>query len=200
MRALTGFVTLATATALVGCGSAEGKALCEAIWTEDVAAVEVLLSQGTDPNERVTFQGRLSSPWRQAINKLDVPTDTRETIALAALEAGGDPNLSWSWSGGGDNPKSYTMYALEIPARGGSVRLVEALIAAGVRVGAEPGGEALIAAAGAGQVEVLRVLVDAGAPLDYKSSDSGDTPLGAAVDSASREAIDYLDSLGAREW
>jgi ankyrin repeat protein len=91
------------------------------------------------------------------------------------------------------------MYALAGVASGGSTKVVEALLAAGARVDGEQGGDSLIAAARANHVEVLRLLADAGADLNFKER-SGDTPLGVAVEAGAREAVGFLEERGAREW
>lgn len=199
MRGLRIVGGLVLAVSLAGCGSEEGKALCQAVWDEDLEAVESLLARPTDPNEHVTFHGHLSSPWRVAVDKLGLPNEQREAIALAVLEAGGDPDLSWGNTPPGEASETIHTYALEVPAGGGSTRVVEAMIRAGARVREEPGGEALVAAARSGQVEVLELLLDAGAPLDFKSQ-SGRTALGEAVDAVNREAIALLEARGATEW
>ncbi|MDX1382169.1 MAG: ankyrin repeat domain-containing protein, partial [Thermoanaerobaculia bacterium] len=145
-------------------------------------------------------QRTMITPMRLAVTQLDLPTEPREAIALAVLEAGGRPDLVWSMhAGAGENPTVYTTYGLEVPASGGSERLVAALIDAGAPVTGKAGGAALIRAAANGHVDVLRVLVDAGAPLDHKD-EMGETALGAAVTAANREAIELLESAGAREW
>jgi ankyrin repeat protein len=184
---------------LLGCGSEEGRALCEAIEAQDLEAVEALIAQGADVNEHVRFRGSATRPTLLALSKLRTPSDRREAIAMALIEGGGDPNLSWSF-GGGDGSPGETIYVLAVVAEGGSVRVIEGLLDAGARVAGQPrGGAALIAAARANQVEVLRLLIDAGANIDYKDK-TGDTPLGAAVKARAQEAIFYLEELGASEW
>ena len=114
-------------------------------------------------------------------------------------EAGGDPNLSWSF-GGGDGSPGHTIFVLTVVAGAGRATVVDAMLKAGAEVGGQPrGGDALVAAAGGNHVEVLRILTDAGADLNYKDR-SGDTPLGAAVEAGAREAISFLEERGAREW
>ncbi len=181
----------------IACGSDEGRALCEAVNTADLAAVETLIAQGADVNENVRFQGNRTKPVRIALSNSGL-SERYAAIALAVIAAGGEPNLSWSF-GGGDGTPGYTMYALAGVARGGSAQVVEALLAAGARVEGEQGGDALIAAARGNHVEVLRLLADAGADLNFKER-SGDTALGAAVEAGAREAIAFLEERGASEW
>jgi len=180
------------------CGSPEGKALCEAAFTRDLEAVEALIAQGADVNETVRFQGSQTKPVRIALGSAHMG-DRGEAIALAVIEAGGDPNLSWSFGGSSEGGRSSTMYALAVVARGGSVKVVDALLKAGATVEGDQGGEALIAAARTNHVEILRLLADAGAPVNYMD-DLADTPLGAAVEAGAREAIAFLEERGAREW
>ena len=188
---------LLTAALQSACGSEEGRALCEAVNSADLAAVEALIAQGADVNETVRFQGNFTKPVRIALSHSGM-SERYAAVALAVIAAGGDPNLSWSF-GGGDGSPGYTMYALAGVAAGGSAKVVGALLAAGARVEGEQGGAALVAAARANQVEVLRLLADAGADLNFKER-SGDTPLGAAVEAGANEAVSFLEERGAREW
>lgn len=181
------------------CNSEEGRALCEAIEAEDLEAVEALIAEGANVNESVRFRGSTTRPLRVALTNLSIPSERREAIAIAAIQAGGDPDLSWSYGGSSEGSSGYAMYAIIFPARSGSVRTIEALIEAGAQIGGPTGGEALLAAAAANQVEVLRVLTAAGANVNYKDR-SGDTPLGAAVEAGAKEAISFLDELNASEW
>jgi hypothetical protein len=43
-------------------------------------------------------------------------------------------------------------------------------------------------------------VIDGGAPASFESTRNGETPLGAAVEASSQDAIAYLESIGAREW
>ncbi len=199
MRVIRGMLLVFLVFFQSACGSEEGRALCEAIQTENLDAVRALIANGADGNENVTFEGSMTKPIRLAAMKLDPPNEIRESIAIAVLDAGGDPDLSWSFGGSSEGGKSYTIYALAVVARGGSVKAIEAFVKAGATVEGPPGGSALVAAARANHVDVLRLLADAGAPLNYMD-DMNDTPLGAAVESGAREAIAFLDELGAREW
>jgi len=196
-RPLLTLLLVLTGALLSACGSEEGRALAEAVNTADLAAVETLIAEGADVNENVRFQGNFTKPVRLALSNSGL-SERHEGIALAVIAAGGDANLSWG-SGGGEGDPGYTTYALAIVARGGSAKVVEALLVAGARVEGEPGGAALIAAARGNHVEILRLLADAGANLNYKER-AGDTALGAAVEAGAREAIAFLEERGAREW
>ena len=198
----TRYTVLLLVLALVpmGCRSEQGSALYEAIDSEDLEAVEVLISQGANVNERFWFQGSLATPMQIALKKLSVANEANEAIALAMIEAGGNPNIAWGVGSTSEGEPGESMYALSIVARSGRLGVVEALIEAGANVeGSEQGGKAMIAAAGANRVEVLRVLLDAGADMSYKG-DAGNTPLGAAVEAKAHEAIAFLEDRGASEW
>jgi len=184
---------------LAACGSEEGAALCEAINTEDLEAVEALIAQGADVNEHLRFQGNFTQPTRIALSKVTLESERRDAIAIAVLEAGGDPNLAWSF-GGGAGSSGHTIFVLTVVAGAGRTAVVDAMLKAGAEVDGQPrGGDALVAAAKGDHVEILSTLIDAGADMNYKNR-GGDTPLGAAVEARAREAIAFLEERGAREW
>ena len=187
----TGMSLLLLAVILAACASEKGRALREAIRGEDLEVVEALIADGADVNDLMFFEGAVTTPTQIAVQMLSLPNGEQEAITLAVFQNGGDPNLAW-----GDP----TMYALAYVARVGSAPVVQAMVDAGADIeGQERGGWALIEAARANHVEVLRILLDARAPLDFKNT-MGDTALGAAVDAGAKEAIEFLESQGAREW
>ena len=59
---------------LAACGSEEGRGLCAAIFADDLPTVERELAEGADPNENVTFQGSLDTPFSVAVKKLSLRT------------------------------------------------------------------------------------------------------------------------------
>jgi len=153
--ALAGAVSLVSvADAQVAPSEAEGRAyegLHAAAWNNDLAAIGPLLAAGADPNARDSA-GR---------TPLHVAAFQSHDEAVAALVAGGsDPNAL----------ENGVYDIITIAAVADDPELVRLAI----ELGGNPGnitsiydGTALIAAAHLGHVEVVKVLIEAGAPLDH---------------------------------
>jgi hypothetical protein len=115
----------------------------------------------------------------------------------ALLEAGADTNLSWV-SG---ESRGYT--PLQAAALNDDAESAGALLAhgAGLQVAGRDGQSPIVSAAASGAVEVMKVLLRAGAQPDTRFPDKNYslTPLEAAIKGKSVAAVDLLLAKGARK-
>ena len=109
----------------------------------------------------------------------------------AYLNSGADPNSA----------DTLGVSVLHKAASKGNVSMVEALIAAGADVNPLPTGSEigspLIFAATAGRAEAVRILIEAGADLEYYRSFPADTALARAAQAGSTESVRILLEAGA---
>ncbi|MDQ1295557.1 MAG: uncharacterized protein QG608_3442 [Actinomycetota bacterium] len=164
-----------------------------------------------NPVLRAVIEGNLSA-LGQALHGVDAEdlNDARTSPPLvlaiwsgcspavtALLEAGADANLSWA----SDESRGYT--PLQAAALNDDAESARALLAhgAGLQVVGRDGQSPIVAAAASGAVEVLKVLLAAGAQPDTRFPDKNYslTPLEAAIKGKSVAAVDLLLARGARK-
>ncbi len=148
-----------------------------AAWSGDAEWVRDLLAAGADVDVRDSIG---ETPLFGASGH-----DRDEAVALL-LDAGATPGLA-SYSG-------YT--PLHWAAQNGGPAVVRALLAAGADAKqTSPTGSALHLAAAAGSLEVVSLLVDAGAPTDALDQE-GRNPIDAAHERGEGEVVAFLKRVG----
>ena len=181
--------TLVLATT-VACAPPQGRQLCEAIAKRNVQGVHAALERGfidlQKPQEGCT-------PVEAVFAKAK-PDDGKLTEIGVELILGGLPaHASWD-----EGPERRRVTAVETAARNGNAKLVRALLAVGLRVQDPDSIHALHLAAGAGHLDVVKMLVAEG--VDPAAELAGRTPAAAAQEQGREEVeIFLLDELAARE-
>jgi hypothetical protein len=189
-------------------GGAAETQLVAATTAGDPAKVRQLLASGADPNKMVELDGRKQSAWFLALAQLRPRHPEHVEIIVAMLKAGASPKVAWGnnrtgaresfWkvlSGPGRRSGSGAQAPLRIAMMHPVPEVVRALIAAGVNPG-DPGAE-LASGVEAGEVEIVHMLVDAGANVN--TDQGGITPLLAAIQTRNVALMTFLESRGARE-
>ena len=180
--------------------------LAAATAAEDVVKVKQLLASGADPNKMVKVDGNDQSPWAIALRQLGPRHPQRVEIVLAMLGAGASPQSAW----GDASPRAAESFwqslsharnagiqnqsPLDLVMLHPDVDVVRALIAAGISKAQATA--QLLAAVEAGEDEIARLLVDAGADVN---AGSGSTPLVAAIERRDVSLMIFLEDHGARE-
>jgi hypothetical protein len=187
MRA--GAVILWLVVLAAGCAPPRGRQLCDAIARRDLAAVQqVLAGPQLDPT---ISHGRCvpADVFSEARPGERVLTD----IAIELLKAGMPPDASWIPPG-----RSETVTAIEAAARNGNETLVRALLAVGLDTTSVESTRALVYAAGAGHLVVVRPLVEEGADLDATAG--GETALDRARANERADVVQFLETrIAARD-
>ena len=150
-----------------------------AVWNGQTEVVRTLLEEGADPNEPFGKPGLTA--WQ------------------VAIMANHQPSLELFASYGGSRPKShYTTALFKAALQRGDRRLVAEFVRNGASFWfGDAEYSPLGVAAANGYVDVLRALLDAGAPIDYQDR-FGDTALMAAVRSGKVDAVRLLLDRGAK--
>ena len=159
---------------------AEAGALANASMNGDLPAMNALLKQRADPNERGWF-GTPALHWRVHVD------DLAETQRL--LKAGADPN---GLTERGVSP-------LSIAIANGNSEIVGVLLKAGANPNlAEPTGETpLMMAAQVGVLAVVEQLLKHGARVDFREPKYGQTALMFAARAGNTDIVDALLARGA---
>lgn len=207
------FVVIALATTACGSGSPEPKALCRAVESGNVDEVRGLLQTGNiDLNADQGYTGARCRPFPEAMEKV-LPESMngagpRLEIVRSMLDARADPSSCWMQPSGRNRSRDgASICVIHYAARSQSTAFVRLAIERGANVKGGGGAAALSAAAGQGNLEAVKLLVEAGAPLNEVSR-SADDPgrsdepaLGAAVRGYHDPVVAYLESQpGAREF
>ena len=204
------------ATAACG-GSQDLRALCSAVEAQDVDQATRLLQSGTvDLNADQGTTGVRCRPFPEAMEKVrpEKLTDNRRGLEIVRvmLDQRADPNSCWlqpSPTRGttrSTSSPSTIFCVIEYAARSQSMNFVRLAIERGANAKGGAGASALSEAALLGDLEMVKTLVDAGAPLNEVAPSTGDhgsrgTALGAAVRGLHQQVIAYLEALpGAREF
>lgn len=206
MRGIRLFVLTAGLAGAAGCTQPGAAALCDAISARDVARAEAVLSAG--PVDWLRQQWSCQ-PAKDAIDLAGGGAAEGTQILRAMLRAGLDPNATFNVSGGGTprfggggrtatgtGSTSTTHSLVEWATNRGADDVVTALREAGLDMRSERTAQAVVAAAGAGDLELLTQLVEAGAPVNVSS---GITALGSAVAERHHAVIAYLEARGGQE-
>ena len=187
--------------------------LCEAVDSGDVARVRA----GIDAGGAVTI-----AAWHDALEGLQGAGPTLEIVALL-LDHGADPNEFWtpsrSYTVGGTTasarfgdttlasgdvtrPSRRRVFAAQVVAeRSGDLALINRFLDHGLDVHGPGAGEALMAAARGGHLEMVRRLLGAGVPVNYVASQPPRrTALAEAIQMRDLPLIGVLEGKGAREW
>jgi len=142
------------------CFAADNGALLDAARADDRGAVERLLTQGVNPNERES-DGTTPLAW--------AATRTNSEIAGLLLKAGANPNLT--------NELGIGPLALAIA--NGSLELVNQLLSGGAdpNVARENGETPLMTASRMGRIDMMKPLLTKGAAVNAKDKKFGQTAL-----------------------
>ena len=177
-------------------GGEKERALATATAARDLAKVRSALETGADPNKMVSYEGVFQSPWYQALHALRPKLPDTAEIVKVMLKAGADPHTAWRQGtpGGGSAYlwESPLLLAIEHP----DVGVLRALVPPNPRP-LRWGEQALLAAVESNELEVVRVLVEAG--VDVNCRPSANTPLLSAIEARSVPIMTYLEEHGARE-
>ena len=170
---LIGFITLGTLASGLDSG-----ALLDAVRADDRSAVEQLLRQGSNPNERES-DGSTPLAW--------AATRTNPEIAAMLLKAGADPNVT--------NELGIGPLALAIA--NGSITVVNQLLAsrANPNVARENGETPLMTAVRLGHIDMMKLLLANGAAVNARDQKFGQTALMWAA--GQPEAVRLLLEYGA---
>jgi ankyrin repeat protein len=206
-------VALASTLALSSCqrapqGGAAESQLIAATTAGDVGKVKALLSSGADPNKVVDIDGRQQSAWFLALRQVRAKHPEHVEIVVTMLKAGANPKAAWGTDRTG--PKESFWQRFSGPSRRGGVgsqsplsiavaNSVPAVVRALIDAGSSPHDAdfALASAVEAGDVEIVHMVVDAGANVNTTAA--GTTPLLAAIDTRNVALMTYLENHGARE-
>ena len=204
-----------------GCGrSKELTELCAAVEAKNVGEVRRLLQQGgVDLNAGQGTTGLRCNPFPAALERVEPEalTADRRGLEIATLMLDYKADLNSCWKSGSLPRRSKSSRrspsrevvrpcVLEYAVNSQSPRFLRLVIDRGARVRSGTGARALAAAAYAGNMEMARMLVEAGAPVNDVPRTGGDrgsrTPaLGAAIAGGHEEMIAYVRGLpGAREF
>jgi ankyrin repeat protein len=198
-RSLPILLTL-TLSGCGGCASSDDLAFCDAVARKDAAAATALLKSG-----RVNLLSRnFSGKCQPAMVALDAEPQSIEMTALAVLVAKqeGVANASFTTSSGSSSASGSSrrrdhggrggaLRAIQFPIQNGNVAVVRALIEAGADVRSTGARNEFPTAVGGDYLEIVRLMVEAGADPNWG--------LRFAIDSNHPAIVTYLESKGARE-
>jgi ankyrin repeat protein len=212
-----GWMIAVALTMTLACGgSKELQDLCAAVEAHNVDDVRRLLQQpGIDLNADQRTTGTHCRPFPQAMDAV-VPeqlTDDRRAFEIVQLmlEHGADVNSCWlqasSQTRNNRRPSdSGYLCVIEYAARRQSPEMVRLALTRGANVKGAAGASALLEAALVGHLETVKMLVEAGAPVNETPAANGSKgtslpALGGAVAEMHDDAIAYLEAQpGAREF
>ncbi len=203
------------ALALLGCacnarvvsvtrGGANDTALAAAVEAGDATSVRALLAGGVDLTAVIATPDRGErTPWELALMKLPSATTERTPpvdIVVAMLEAGADPNASWSHLTGGTQHTTSVprVYAAELAASAANADVVPAMLARGLRTKGPGARAALLVAVDLGNMGTVGLLLGAG--VDPNVGYTDEMPLAHAISRGDPAMIRLLESKGAREF
>ena len=171
--ALAVFLTLA-----LGAAVRDGRALLDAVRADDRAAVERLLKQGVNPNERES-DGTTPLAW--------AAMRANTGVAAILLKAGADPNLA----------NELGIVPLGIAVANASVDMAKLLLTnrASANAARENGETPLMTAAHLGRVDMMKLLLVHGAKVNERDRKFGQTALMWAA--GQPEAVRLLLEYGA---
>jgi pimeloyl-ACP methyl ester carboxylesterase/tetratricopeptide (TPR) repeat protein len=153
--------------------------LTMAVWNQQAEDVRRMLQEGADPNQ--AFGKPVLTAWQVA-----VMVNHQPSLDLFARYSGARPK------------SHYTTTLFKTALQRGDVQLVAEFIRAGVSLWfGDAEYSPLGIAAANGYIDVMRLLLDGGAEIDYQDR-FGDTALMAAARSGSIEAVRLLLSRGAK--
>lgn len=197
-------------------GSKELQSLCAAVEAHDVDDVRHLLEQpGIDLNANQRNTATSCRPFPQAMDAVmpESLTDDRRAFEIVQLmlEHGADANSCWmqaaSQTGNLRRARdSGYLCVIEYAARRQSPAMVQLVLSRGADVKGAAGASALLEAALLGRLDMVKMLVEAGAPLNEvrspdRASGSSVPALGGAVKEMHDDVIAYLEAQpGAREF
>ncbi len=206
MRGVRLCVLLAGLAGASACTDPGAAALCDAIRARDVARAEAVLSAG--PVDWLRQQWTCQ-PAKDAIDLAGEGAPEGTQILRAMLKAGLDPNATFNRSDGGSSSAgssgrsrsgsgstSTTLSLVEWATNYSVDDIVTALREAGLDMTSARTAQAVVMAAGNGDLELLQQLIEAGAPVN---TSTGLTALGAAVAERHHAVIAYLEGKGGLE-
>ncbi len=200
-RRLHAFALVTVALAAASCihrpyGGERESTLIAATAAHDAAKVQSLLDAGANPNAMVKFEdGLYQSSWRQVLRQLRPKHPEDAAIVKAMLKAGADPKVAYGEEKALNITRMHDDEPLAIAMMHPNADVVRALLDAGVKP--QAGRFALVTAVQAGELEIVRMFVEAG--VNVNGDFGGITPLVAAIDRRDAKIMAYLEAHGARE-
>jgi hypothetical protein len=164
----------------------------------DVDGVKRALAAGADPNKMALVEGHYQSPWKIALRRLRPERPAFTAIVEAMLAAHADPAVAWgegpSRAGGYSSQSTTPVFEAQASDAAAAVK---ALLAAGLDPYGRAAETALVLACEGRQHEIVHVLVEAGVRVN--PTQTGSTPLVAAIERRDVALMTYLEEHGARE-
>ena len=190
-------------------GGEPERQLAAATKAADLGEVRRLLAAGANPNNMVSVEGHLQSPWFLSLYQLRPGRPEQVEIVRAMLKAGANPNAAWGTSAKAQTESAWHRFWTTGARQAGSgpestmhlatLHPVPDVVRALVDAGLEPrsGEDALVTAIESRQFEIAHILVDAG--VDVNTHRGAITPLVAAIEARNAALMTYLEAHGARE-
>lgn len=171
------------------CAAPRGQQLCDAIAKRDVATVQRLLAG--PPINPMTPHGTCV-PAAAVFGAAKADDTKLNAIGIELVKAGLPADASWIAPG-----QPEPVWAIEAATSNGNVELVRALAAVGLDTKSPEVTRALVQAAGAGHLPIVKLLVQEGADLEATSR--GETPLDRALANGRDEVVEFLESTAAAQ-
>lgn len=193
VRLVTLAVFIGALSACRGCAGKEEMAFCDAVDKRDMATAQALFDSG-----RLNMLARNSSascqPFAKVFEGARPQSAELTAMAVALTKREGIANACWTGqtgsSGRGSSGAGQTC-PIQAAASNANPVVMRALVEAGVTLTDHAAQGALIEVVASGSVEVMQILIDAGADRNYA--------LMSAIAYRSPGIIAYLEGKGARE-
>ena len=169
------------------CGPPPGRRLCDAIAKRDVAAVRRVLD-GREIDLQKPQETCL--PVASVFGRAKAADVALTEIGIELVKAGLPATASWPSSDGAER-----VTAVEAAAANGNRELIRALAAVNLDFASPEASRALVKAASAGHLPVVRFLVQEGVPIEplMEPEDGGDTLAAVALANGHEEVAAFLD-------
>lgn len=179
-----------------GCAGESELAFCDAVDRNDAAAAKAIFDGGQIDMMARDGSGRCQPGLELLEAAKPLPQFQAFTeMAVAFVKREGVANASWSGSSSGSGSARRTsgggVYAIEVVAQNANAVVMRALVDAGADTTGRIAGNAVMAAANQGSLEIVQMLVDKGADPN--------AGIGVAVAMRHPQVVEYLESKGARE-
>ena len=191
-RLVTLAVFIGALSACRGCAGKEEMAFCDAVERRDMAAAQALFDSGR-LNMLAANTSRSCQPIAMVFEGAR-PQSPELTAMAVALIKRGMANTCWTTTTGSSGPSGSgagQVCPVMAAARNANPVVMKALVEAGVPLTDHVAHRAVGDVVASGSVQVMQILIDAGAERDYA--------LMSAIGYRSPALIAYLESKGARE-